>query len=354
MRSLAGRRRNGQTMVQVAVLMLVFLALLIIAIDMGHILNERRRMQNAADAGALAGAWEVCFGDPDRAVLTAREYAIDRNGAQAADVSIAQRRVTVSAREAAKLHLAGIFGVNTSDINARAVAACGAATSGCGLWPIAFPIQRWKQFYDTGCRAESEKEGVRFYVWAGYQESNSPDCEFTHECDMDGDKVDDVVDFRGRAFLDFGDDKIPPYLGDCRKPGCGDAELKCWISNESGGIVDLPACIPGTTGVKAGVHNEVNDRIGDIVGIPLYTGMHCPGPGYCPGGERYLVRTIGCVKVLGWVQELTLPRLDGGSPPWKGKAIEVQMVCRRCRTSCGRTTGLMAEPWEMSAVSLIE
>ena len=80
MSSLAGRTRNGQTMVQVAVLMLVFLALLVIAIDMGHIFTERRRMQNAADAGALAGAWEVCFGDPDRAELTAREYAIDRNG----------------------------------------------------------------------------------------------------------------------------------------------------------------------------------------------------------------------------------------------------------------------------------
>jgi hypothetical protein len=106
--------------------------------------------------------------------------------------------------------------------------------------------------------------------------------------------------------------------------------------------------------VKAGVHNEVEARVGDIVGIPIYTGMHCPGPGYCPGGERYLVTTIGCVRVLDWVQELTLRRRDGRNPPWKGKAIEVQLVCRGCSTSCGRTRGLMGEPWEMSAVSLIE
>jgi hypothetical protein len=337
-------------MVQVAVLMLVFLALLVIAIDMGHIFTERRRMQNAADAGALAGAWEVCFGDPDRAELTAREYAIDRNGAQVADVSVAARTVTVYAREEATLHLAGIFGLTTADINARAVAACGAATSGCGLWPIAFPSQRWRQLYASGCGSEDE-EGVRFFVWAGHREDKSPDCT-VYDCLTDDGGI--MVDFWGRAFLDFGDDKDPQYRGDCRKPGCGDAELKCWISSESGGKVDLPACIPGTTGVKAGIHNEVDDRIGDTVGIPIYTDMHCPGPGHCPGGERYLVKAIGCVKVLGWVQELTLPRLDGGNPPWKGKAIEVQMVCGRCSTSCGRTTGILGEPWEMSAVSLIE
>jgi hypothetical protein len=353
MSSLAGRARNGQTMVQVAILMLVFLALLVVAIDMGHIFNERRRMQNAADAGALAGAWEVCFGDPDRAELTAREYAIDRNGAHDAEVSIAQRTVTVSAHEATSLHVAGIFGVNTADINARAVAACGAATSGCGLWPIAFPLRRWRQLYRIGCRPDSEGEGVHFYVWAGHQENQSPNCT-VYQCDTDRDGVDDVVGFWGRAFLDFGNEKDPQYPGDCRKPGCGDAELKCWISSKSGGKVDLPACIPGTSGVKAGVHNEVDERIGDIVGIPLYTRMNCEGPAYCPGGERYYVRRIGCVRVLGWVQELTLPRIDGGNPPWKGKAIEVQLACGRCRTSCGRTTGILGESWEMSAVSLIE
>jgi hypothetical protein len=106
--------------------------------------------------------------------------------------------------------------------------------------------------------------------------------------------------------------------------------------------------------VKAGIHNEVDDRIDDIVGIPIYTRRNCEGPGYCPGGERYHVTMIGCVKVLGWEQELTLPRRDGRNPSWKGKAIEVQLACGGCSTSCGRTTGIAGEPWEMSAVSLIE
>ena len=119
-------------------------------------------------------------------------------------------------------------------------------------------------------------------------------------------------------------------------------------------------CIPGTNGIKAGVKDEVDSREGDIVGIPLYDHLGCegppdePDPGYCPGGQRYWVTDIGCVTVEGWEHSLTLPRLDGNNPPWKGKAIHVTMACDGCNTECGRTIGELPENWEMGAVSLIE
>ncbi len=47
---------NGQTLVWVALAMVVLLAFVGLAIDGGAVYAERRRMQNAADAGALAGA----------------------------------------------------------------------------------------------------------------------------------------------------------------------------------------------------------------------------------------------------------------------------------------------------------
>ena len=75
------RGREGQTIVLVAVFMLALLAILALAIDVGHVYAERRRMQNAADAGALAGAREICFGDQGAAALTAQQYAED-NGAE--------------------------------------------------------------------------------------------------------------------------------------------------------------------------------------------------------------------------------------------------------------------------------
>jgi hypothetical protein len=358
---LVEQKRNGQTLVHVAILMVVFVALLTIAIDLGHIMNERRGMQNAADAGALAGAYELCFGDPAQAEQTAREYAIDRNGAQVADVSVGSYRVTVYARESATLYLAGFFGIETADINAKAVAACGAATSACGMWPIAFPEEDWLTMYsEDGCLEEDND----FYVWTGDQESKNPDCENVYECNLDDDPQNEVIGIHGRAFVDYGQNKDSQYPGDCRQPGCGEDELVCWIESEEGGEVQIPSCVPGTSGIKAGVKDEVNDRANSedpIVGIPLYHHLGCdqpgdePDPGYCPGGQRYYVTSIGCIEVLGWDHQLTLQRKDGTNPPWKGKAIHVKMACNdECDTTCGRTIGGLPEDWEMRAVSLVE
>jgi hypothetical protein len=272
---------RGQTIVQVAMLMVVFIALMSIAIDMGYIFNERRRMQNAADAAALAGAWELCLGEPAQASQTAWEYAVGRNGADVADVSVGNLRVTVFARETVDLNIAQFFGINTAEINARAVAACGTAVSGCGMWPVAFPVWKWTEL--AGGFGGHCNPGKVFYVWTGSQENQNPDCEI-YDCDVDGDGTGDVVDIWGRAFLDFGDEPDPLYPDDCRSTGCGEDELACWIGNESGGNVYIPGCIAGTSGVKAGTKLDIDTRIGATVMVVRHTMWNGSAASWCTAG----------------------------------------------------------------------
>lgn len=58
------RRQAGQAIVLVAAAVLVLTAILALAIDGGGIYLERRQLQNAADAGALAGAEKLWMSSP--------------------------------------------------------------------------------------------------------------------------------------------------------------------------------------------------------------------------------------------------------------------------------------------------
>ena len=182
------QKQKGQVLVQVALLMVVLLAFLALAIDVGHVYAERRRMQNAADAGALAGAQEICFGDYGEAEGKAREYTITRNGAQTADIDIQGGTVTVVAGETVPTFFAGVIGFPTVDVSAIAAAACGKARSALGLWPIAFNEGLW---YKKAC-------GQKFLLW---DDSDRADCD-TWNCDVDGDEVPDLP-LDGRAWADF-------------------------------------------------------------------------------------------------------------------------------------------------------
>jgi hypothetical protein len=199
--------------------------------------------------------------------------------------------------------------------------------------------------------------GSPFYVWAGDNLNNDPDCE-VYNCDVlmaDGspgqDGWEDVLESQNRAWLDFSDVSDPEHPDTCVQPGCGAAELACWIRSDTGGEVEIPSCIAGDTGVKAGVQNAVDSRVGDDVSIPLYTSLDCGGV-TCPGTSAY-IEYFACVTVLGWQQQLTLPRLDGGNPDFKDKAIKVAVSCGTCPTYCGKTSGGPPIPGGIRAVSLI-
>ncbi|MCA9266954.1 MAG: hypothetical protein KDA41_00710, partial [Planctomycetales bacterium] len=53
------RRRKGNVLVLSAVLMVMMVAMLAFAVDVGYIYVSRTQLQRSADAAAMAAAWEL-------------------------------------------------------------------------------------------------------------------------------------------------------------------------------------------------------------------------------------------------------------------------------------------------------
>jgi len=78
------RGESGQALILAAAAMVVVLGMAAMAIDVGMFLHERRELQNAADAAALAGAQDLP-GSPGSAVISATSWA-EKNGIGAGEL----------------------------------------------------------------------------------------------------------------------------------------------------------------------------------------------------------------------------------------------------------------------------
>lgn len=361
MKARTSRKQSGQTLIMVAIALLVLLFFVALAIDGGHLYAERRRMQNAADAGALAGAWEICFGTEDPWVK-AQNFA-EQNGAERYDPArpsetteafVGAWTVRVDARETTPTFIARVMGIDEALITASAKAACGEAASACGLWPVALAQSRWEEIVEAGgC-----ENATPFYLWHGDNDEQIPDCEI-YDCDVPDetgykDGINDIVDQEGRAYLDFSDFANPEFPDHCPiKEGCGSDELYCRFLEGSAEIITIGDCLPGLGGTRAVIRKAVEERIGDAVSFPIFDSKGCGPACTGPNGDSYRMSGFGCATVLGWNQNLELPRLDGGLPPWKGKVIKVEMNCGGCETYCGGPISYPPTPWGVKAVSLV-
>jgi len=124
------REQRGQSLIIITLALVATLALAALVVDGGNAYVQRRRMQNAADAGALAGVREICSGgDPEGAAI---DYA-QRNGGQDVTVSVNtdERTVTVTAQTQFPTFFAGMIGI--SELTARAEAT---AQVNCGEYAI--------------------------------------------------------------------------------------------------------------------------------------------------------------------------------------------------------------------------
>ncbi len=364
---------RGQSLVQLALMMVVLLGFAALAIDMGYRYVERRRMQNAADAAALAGAYALCQNVPATSARATAVAYLTRNGVKPADigtddVKVSGGKVDVHADIVPLTFLAGAVGASwgggvvvptatpPAQIGANAGATCGAATSTCGLFPVAFE----KALYvNAAC-------GARMVIWDADKDDIDSACEIggvTHPfCDCydcsDNDGPLTLFTDTSRGWLDFTGSTDPLYPDTCASNGCGDSELKCRIEKGAAEMVTLPACIAGLRGVKAGASKEIDARAGDIVRLPLYDTTCSPVGNHCSGtdAEGYHVVDFGCVQVEGWVQSLQLdpkPGMDKSYKKIKSKAIIVTKVCGgACATSCGSTNGALPETWQLRAVSI--
>jgi len=389
---------RGQVLVLVALALLALVAVVALAVDIGNVYRERRHMQNAADAGALAGAREICFGDAGTeaaAIATGEDYAINRNDADGAVVTVGMPvTVTVVATKSVDTFFAGVIGFNEIPVEADATAMCGTAGAAGGLWPVGFDKRRWdyaEQHGQIDC-------GKTMIIWEGGQ----ADCD-NYDCCVLTDKKGNPIAFLdcehgepeaypldNRAWVDFsigisGDDP-------CDSGGCGAREARDRIVGETNkhelceSFVELPDCFANPSGEKTSAWKEAENAAGRIVSIPLYDpcksgtlGGDLTDPDGCPidaevctmtkspgdncTNERYWIDAMACVQIgididgdwtaTGYVLEkdgnkrervmiATIPCDEDGGP------------ARECATAPGWSTGVIPRPGDIRAVSLIE
>jgi len=131
--------QSGQSMVLVGLLLVILIGMLALVLDGGYAYLQRRGAQTAADAGALAGARQLCrTGDTTLAIQAALDYAITRNRALEADVAIVDGEVQVTTRIPFPTFFGRVFGRASITASAIAAANCFPPGRATGILPIAW------------------------------------------------------------------------------------------------------------------------------------------------------------------------------------------------------------------------
>lgn len=133
---------RGQVLVLTALSMTALLGMAGFVFDSGQMTVERRRMQNAADAAALAGV-QVLPGSPGLATTAARQWA-SNNSTTAAEVTSVDVLATSSANDSIRVRVARnvpyslmrVLGLRSGDVRAEATARVGSVASGSGVMPF--------------------------------------------------------------------------------------------------------------------------------------------------------------------------------------------------------------------------
>ena len=136
-----GWSERGQVLVLAMVSMVALLGFVAMAVDVGLLLHERRTLQNAADAAALAGAAELPD-NPALAVSKAQDWAA-KNGVSPGEIDTIQVQSTYVANDTMYVALKRDFnwlfgrvvGMTQSDVGAHASALLGSPAGVDGLKP---------------------------------------------------------------------------------------------------------------------------------------------------------------------------------------------------------------------------
>ncbi len=135
-------RETGQALILFVLGLGVLLGMVAMSVDVGLILHERRQLQNAADAAALAGAIEL----PESQTLAGSEAqtwaennGIDLSAGDEITITVdpVTNAVEVEVTREASFIFGRALGLTTVDVHASAVAQIGAPASLSGLMPFA-------------------------------------------------------------------------------------------------------------------------------------------------------------------------------------------------------------------------
>lgn len=275
---------RGQSMVLIAMLMVVLVGLSALVLDGGLGYAKRREAQNAADAAALAGADVMCGGGTSTEIrAVAREYLLANGASEPAygDIVISgtggmDNTITVYSSVTHPTFFAGIFG--NEDITATAE-----ATAGCFVPCVStiLPVA-WACHPPAGETLDDECELV-------YSDIDDPDP--TIYVVMDGIKVgSDIIDAcqdpvtgLPTTLLDCDvnpeDDVIDVFLGGERSwmdlDGGGGGGLAGWVSDGFPYPIYVPTWFAAEEGDKVNVFQAAEDRLGEIVLLPVFDAF-CP------------------------------------------------------------------------------
>ena len=135
------KAERGQALILFVFAAAVLFGFVAMAVDVGMILHERRVLQNAADAAALAGALEL----PDSAALAgdqAQEWAesngIDLASGDELDITVSPDRtsVTVEVRRETSFIFGRVLGLVSTEVHADATARVGSPLALSGILPF--------------------------------------------------------------------------------------------------------------------------------------------------------------------------------------------------------------------------
>jgi len=159
---------KGYTLVTVALLlMFIVVPLLALVVDIGYAYVQQWQMQNAADAGALAGTRALFLEGADPAKTVAVDYA-RRNGAKTVEVTPEAKTVRVEAKTDFPTFFASILGIDTLAADKPAAAIHGAVSeSSNGLYPIAIDVRHLNPQLEFGFAYNTEYD-----MYVGAQPGN--------------------------------------------------------------------------------------------------------------------------------------------------------------------------------------
>jgi Putative Flp pilus-assembly TadE/G-like len=137
------RKERGQTLLLFVLAVGVLMGFVAMAIDVGLFYEDRRHLQNTADAAALAGVAELPK-DPALAEQKAAEWAVN-NGISSSEIKSIEIRTTDFPNDTVFVEVEGEFdwifgrvlGQTTSAVSAKAAAQVGSLVGGNDLMPWA-------------------------------------------------------------------------------------------------------------------------------------------------------------------------------------------------------------------------
>jgi hypothetical protein len=302
------KMEKGQSMVLIIALMFGFLAILALVLDGGILLYMRRNAQNAADAGALAGADNLCkFKNPGTAEGVAESTAFNNGAFTAVSNAIwvdPGGYVEVSTTTNHQSFFAQLFEITSLNPPAYARAGCAPPGEGFGVLPIAWSCRD----PDAGEYSESTDCALKYmngpectidddpmYIIvdtktieedifcqdppnSGLPDPTYMDCDIDNVIDGDGNYQNDIAPLSGgnRSWLDLD--------------GGGGGNLADWVTNGFPGTIYPHTWMAGKTGADVSVYNATHDdQLGNVVIIPVFNDF-CPSdpnnPVDCPRPDQ--------------------------------------------------------------------